>query len=145
MMLPTSPDFWSVYTTASTGYLTEINYAAILIKLVIDDNWYQPRVVYFVMQRSSEGFDTLDFFPLFGRLVKFIISSIKYWKWTFHAPCADEGNSPNDGVFPGLSIPSRLEKGLQLLQQMSQHATAKYDYCSSEVTALPSLVLNIKN
>lgn len=37
------------------------------------------------------------------------------------------------------------KKGLQLLQQMSQQTAAKYDYCSSEVSALPSLVLNIKD
>lgn len=36
------------------------------------------------------------------------------------------------------------KKGPQLNQPMSQHTMAKYDYCTSEVRALPSLVLNIK-
>lgn len=63
----------------------------------------------------------------------------------FACTLSDEENSPNEAVFPSRSIPSCLEKGLKFLQQMSQHTAAKYDYRSSEVRELPSLVLNIKD
>lgn len=54
-------------------------------------------------------------------------------------------NTPNDAVFICQSIFSSWKRINQLLQQMTQHTAAEYDNCSSEVRALPGLVLNIKD
>lgn len=66
-------------------------------------------------------------------------SPTKYLHWTLPALVPDEEMMQ---YFLVKSILSH--RRVQLLQQMSQQTTAKYDYCS-EVRALPSLVLNIKD